>query len=130
MGFPSGSVKKKKKKSSCNTGVAGDKGSIPRSGRFPGGRYGNSLQYSCLENPMDRGAWQATVHRVGQNRTRLSDLACAHTWERNRGSSVLPFLQDAFRTKLSLHFLPGKMNQNLQSSFVSWLQKLPHSFTG
>ena len=39
-------------------------GSIPASGRSPGRRYDNSLQYSCLENPMDRGAWQATVHRV------------------------------------------------------------------
>ena len=40
------------------------KGSIPGSGRFPEGRHGNPLQYSCLENPMDRGAWQATVYGV------------------------------------------------------------------
>ena len=44
------------KKSTCN---AGDPGLIPGSGRSPGGRHGNSLQYSCLENPMDRGAWWA-----------------------------------------------------------------------
>ena len=43
---------------------AGDVGSIPGSGRSPGGGHGNPLQYSCLENPMDRGAWQATVHEV------------------------------------------------------------------
>ena len=43
---------------------AGDAGSIPGSGRSPGGGHGNLLQYSCLEKPMDRGAWQATVHRV------------------------------------------------------------------
>ena len=43
---------------------AGDVGSIPGSGRFPGEGNGNPFQYSCLENPMDRGAWQATVHRV------------------------------------------------------------------
>ena len=42
---------------------AGDPGLIPGSGRSPGGGHGNSLQYSCLENPMDRGVWQATVHR-------------------------------------------------------------------
>ena len=42
---------------------------IPGSGRSPGGRHGNSLQYSCLENPMDRGAWQATVHRVTESDT-------------------------------------------------------------
>ena len=43
---------------------AGDVGSIPGSGRSPGGRQGNPLQYSCLENHMDRGAWRATVHEV------------------------------------------------------------------
>ena len=44
--------------------MAGDVGSIPRSGRSPGEGNGNPLQYSCLENPMDRGAWQATVYGV------------------------------------------------------------------
>ena len=43
-------------------------GSVPRSGRFPGGGHGNLLQCSCLENPMDRGAWQAIVHRVAKGR--------------------------------------------------------------
>ena len=47
-----------------NAGEVRDAGSIPGLGRFPGGRHGNSLQYSCLENPMDRRAWQAIVHRV------------------------------------------------------------------
>ena len=58
MGFPSGSVGKE---SSCN---AGDLGSIPGLWRSPGGGHGNPLQYSCLENPMDRGAWWVIVHRV------------------------------------------------------------------
>ena len=48
----------------ANTGDVRDSGSIPGSGRSPGGGHANSLQYSCLENPMDRGAWQATVHGV------------------------------------------------------------------
>ena len=48
---------------------AGDPGSIPGSGRSPGEENGNPLQYYCLENPMDRGAWQATVHGVATNRT-------------------------------------------------------------
>ena len=52
---------------------AGDLGSIPGSGRSPGEGNGNPLQY-CLENPMDGGAWWATVHRVTKSRTRLSDL--------------------------------------------------------
>jgi len=45
-------------------GDMGDAGSIHRSGKFPEGGHGNPLQHSCLENPMDRGAWQATVHRA------------------------------------------------------------------
>ena len=52
------------KASACN---AGDLGSIPGSGRSPGEGNGNPLQYSCLENSMDRGAWQATVHRVAES---------------------------------------------------------------
>ena len=44
--------------------IAGDTGSIPGSGRSPGGGNGNPLQYSCLENPLDRGAWWATVHGI------------------------------------------------------------------
>ena len=58
------------KESVCNTG---DPGSIPRLGRYPGEGNGNSLQYSCLENPVDRGAWWAKVHGVTKSRTQLSD---------------------------------------------------------
>ena len=50
-----------------------DAGSIPGSGRSPGGGHGSPLQYSCLENPMDRGAWRATVHGMAKSWTRLSD---------------------------------------------------------
>ena len=52
---------------------AEDLGSIPGSGRSPGEGNGNPLQYSCLENPMDGGAWWAAVHGVARSRTRLSD---------------------------------------------------------
>jgi len=65
-GLPGGSVAKK---STCNAGASGDKGLIPALGRFPGGGNGNPLQYSLLENPMDRGAWQATVHGITKSRT-------------------------------------------------------------
>ena len=58
------------KESACKVG---DQGSIPESGRCPGEGNGNPLQYSCLDNPMDRGAWRATVHGVTKSRTRLSD---------------------------------------------------------
>ena len=52
---------------------AGDSGPIPGSGRSPGKGNGNPLQYSCLGNPTDKGAWQITVHGVPKNWTRLSD---------------------------------------------------------
>ena len=54
---------------------AGDTGSIPGSGTFPGGGNGSSLQFSCLENPASRGAWWATVHGVAKNRMGLSTHA-------------------------------------------------------
>jgi len=56
-----------------NAGDVRDMGSIPGLGRSPGGGNGNPLQYSCLENPMDRGAWQATVHGIAKSQTQLSD---------------------------------------------------------
>ena len=62
-GFPAGSDSKE---SACN---AGDLGLIPRLGRPPGGGHGNPVQYSCLENPVDRGAWEARVHGVAKSWT-------------------------------------------------------------
>ena len=55
----------------ANAGDIRDVGSIPESGRTPGGEHGNPLQYSSLENLMDREAWQATVHRVANSQTQL-----------------------------------------------------------
>ena len=54
---------------STNAGDTGDMGSLPRSGRSPGGGHRNPLQYSCLGNPMDRGAWWVTVHRITESNT-------------------------------------------------------------
>ena len=68
QGFPGGS---EVKGSACNVG---DWGSIPGSGRSPGEGNGNPLQYSCLGNPMDRGAWLVTVHGVAQSQTWMSDF--------------------------------------------------------
>ena len=65
MGFPGGSEVK------ASAWNEGDPGLIPGSGRSPGEGNGNPLQYSCLENPMEGGAWQATVHRVAKSLTRL-----------------------------------------------------------
>ena len=63
MGFPGGSDGKE---SACN---AGDPGSLPGEGRFPGEGNGNLLQYSCLENSRDRGTWWATAHGVTKSQT-------------------------------------------------------------
>ena len=57
----------------ANAGELREMGLILESGRSPGGRHGNPLQYSCLENPMDRGTWRATVHGVANSQTQLSN---------------------------------------------------------
>ena len=71
-GFPGGSEGK------VSAYDVGDLGQIPGLGRSSGEGNGNPLQYSCLENPMDREAWQATVHGVAKSRTRLSDFTSLH----------------------------------------------------
>ena len=73
MGFPGSSAGKD---SSCNVG---DLGSIPGLGRSPEGEHGSPLQYSYLENPLDRGAWQITVHGVAKS-PRLSNEAQHNTY--------------------------------------------------
>ena len=57
------------KNPSANAGDVRDSGSVPESGRSPGGGHGNPRQYSCLENPMKRGTWRATDHRVSKSWT-------------------------------------------------------------
>ena len=75
LGFPGGSDNKA---SACHVA---DLSSIPRLGRSPGEGNGNPLQYSCLENPMDRGAWWAIVHRVTKSQTRLSEFTSLHMYQ-------------------------------------------------
>ena len=82
------------KVSACNAGDAGDVGSIPGLRRSPGGGHGSSLQYPCLENPMDRGAWQATVwaivHKVTESPIKLKRLlhACMQQGGKARICSI------------------------------------------
>ena len=73
-GFPGGTVVKNLP---ANAEDTGDAGLIPGSGRSPGGENSNPLQCSCLENPIDRGAWWATVHRVAKSQTQLKQLSTA-----------------------------------------------------
>ena len=76
-GFPGSSVVKNLP---ANAREAGDSGLISGSRRSPEVGNGNPLQYSCLENSIDRGAWQAIVHGVAKSQTQLSDRACTHTY--------------------------------------------------
>ena len=69
--FPNGS---RSEESACNAGDTRDMGTIPGLVRSPGEENGNSLQYSCLEDPMDRGAWRARVHRITKSWTGLKRL--------------------------------------------------------
>ena len=72
LGFPGGS---EGKESTCSEGDTGDSGSIPGLGRSPGGGHGNPLQYSCLENPMDREVWGFAVHSIAKIE------AIEHVWQ-------------------------------------------------
>ena len=73
------------KKPPANTEDIGDTGLIPGSGRSPGGGHGSPLQYSCVENPMDRGAWRATVHGIAKSRTRLKRLSNMYVYTHHIG---------------------------------------------
>ena len=92
------------KESACNAGEAGDMGLIPRLGRSPGERHDNPLRYSYLENPMDRGAWWATVHRIAKRRTRLKQLSM-HDSEME---AALSFPHLHLQTGESSHCIPLK----------------------
>ena len=83
---------------------AGQQGSIPGLGRSPGEGSGNPLQYYCLENPMDGGAWEATVHGVSKSRTRLSHFTSLHTF---RWASLVALLV-----------------KNLPAMWETWVQSL------
>ena len=93
--FPGGSDSK------ASAYNAGDLGSISVSGRFPGEGYGNPLQYSCLENPMDGGAWQTTVHGVTKSWPQLSDFTftfLTHSrcgWQPQQRSGQCPGMSEA-----------------------------------
>ena len=81
MGFPGGSDGK------ASIYNAGYLGSSPGLGRSPGEGNGNPLQYYCLENPMDRGSWQAAVYGVAKSWTRLSDFTSLHYMEKEKNLS-------------------------------------------
>ena len=100
VGFPGGCDSKE---SACN---AGDSGSIPESGRSPGEGNGNLLQYSCLGNPMDRGAWWTTVHGVTES-DRTEQLTHYTTHSLCITDSL--FCTPKTNTTLSINYTPIKI---------------------
>ena len=92
MGFPGGASGKEP---ACSTGDIRDIGSIPGSGRSPGGGNANTLQHSCLENPMDRGAWRATVQGLQRVRATWHTVATWPVVEDTRFWLLVPFLPTA-----------------------------------
>ena len=96
----------------------GDLGSIPGLGRSPGEGNGNPLQYSCLENPMDGGAWWATVHGVAKSRTRLSDFIVTSLYVQLKSLGVPLIRIDAFelwcwRRLLRVPWTARRSNQSI-----------------
>ena len=89
MGFPGGSE-----------GKVGDLVSIPELGRYPGEGNGNPLQYSCLENPMDRGVWWATVHGVTKIRTRLSNFTFTFTFRYEHDTTFMAESEEKLKSLL------------------------------
>ena len=124
----------------ANAGGIIDSGSIPGQGRSPGGGHGNPLQYSCLENPMDRGAWRATVHRVTRSWTRLKQLSTyawvtntntlrGHMWETNSSTIPSVFIKIFYLNVRRFSLLPWKdlgpwtrgMNQRQRDIGAIWV---------
>ena len=92
------------KESACNTG---DPGSVPGSGRSPGEGNGYLFQYSCLENPLDRGAWWATDHGVAKSWTRLSDFTFTFTFIVSL-SDFLISVDVTFSNRPEVHFISSQ----------------------
>ena len=105
---------------------AGDLGSIPGLGRSSGEGNGNPLRYSCLENPMDREAWWATVHWVTKSRTRLSNFTFTFTFS-NSSSSEYSEISDNF---IQI-YIPDKLQKRLESMlflFPQYHRSIFHCF--
>ena len=125
MGFPGGTVVKNLL---ANAGDARDMSSIPGSGRSPGGGNGNPLQYSCLERPMDRGAWWAKVHGVTKSQTQLSEHVGRYKWVKvkflKKGLNNLSAMNFIFKRQKLWDCVSRKINtimflkdKNLESLF-------------
>ena len=104
-----------------NAGDIKDVGSIPGSGRFPGGGHGNPLQHSCLKNPMDRGAWWVTVHTVAKSRTQLKRL--------NTHKHIINILYEEPEIKLPTSNGSSKKQESSRKTSISALLTMPKPLT-
>ena len=115
----------------ANAGDIRVTGSIPGLERSPGGEHGNSLRYSCLENPMDRRAWRATVHRVAQSQTRLKRLStyvCPKVKDTREGAgSLLGKSHSELEIKCRI---PGPEGQSASVSHYPPDVDCPHMYPG
>ena len=95
----------------ANAGDGRDVGAMPRLGRSPGAEHGNPLQYSCLENPMDRGAWRATVHGVPKSQMQLGALWHYVISSQKQSDRHTPSLTSSLHNKLSQHSVVQNSNK-------------------
>ena len=110
----------------ANAGDARDTGLIPGWGRPPGGKNGNPLQYSCLENPMDKGAWWATVHRVTKSWTQLSaHIQCFNVQGRSQGFKDLKVNKKCSVAKNRNPFPEAHVKQNQHPELSCWKDRGP-----
>ena len=108
------------KHSACNVEAPGDKGSIPGMGSSLGERHGNPFQYSCLENPMDGGAWWAAVYGKTKSRTRLKQLN--NNWSQTYTRSVAQL--DMHPTGMSVHLSAQRHAQDCSWKLIPNRTKL------
>ena len=93
----------------ASAGDTGDAGSIPGSGRAPGGGHGNPLQYSCQDNPMDRGPWWATAHGVAESdKTESEHIHCLFSVHLFGWGSYCNYRKQSMGPGLALQALPGR----------------------
>ena len=114
----------------ANAGTAGNVGLIPGLARFPGGGYGKPLHYSCLYNPMDGGAWRATVHGVAKSWTEVTEHACMQDFKRKFCqclAHIYNYLPKPFQFYLHISFSTTSVGSNLLGPSQVFLNYSPNS---
>ena len=105
----------------ANAGVLKEAGLTTGLGRSPGGGNGHPLQYSCLENSMDRGAWQATYHGVTKSWTQLKQLSTTHTYTDTQERHYKKILVLKFRDKCCISYLFKRSPLYFQAYKLSYI---------